>query len=169
MSPPPTYLIVGASRGIGRELLRQLLHTSCTVIATARNPPGVQRLHTSITTSTPTPAAHYHLLPCDVDSDASIATLAQHLAALALPSLDRVFLNAGILEYPTRIAETSAPARPPPRPADAPQLLGRAGAPPAHQRRRPAARRAGAAPRAARRAHARLYKQRLGQRGCVSR
>ena len=71
-----TWLIVGASRGIGLEFVRQLLARGDRVIATVRDPARASQLW-----SLAGAADHgaCQLLECDVKSDASI-NVSQDLA-----------------------------------------------------------------------------------------
>ncbi|MES2128092.1 MAG: SDR family oxidoreductase [Pseudomonadota bacterium] len=79
----PTALIIGASRGIGRELATQYLADGWRVIATARNPDDVAALA----------AQGAHAWRLDVTSVDSIAALGWNLNG---EQLDAVFLNAGV-------------------------------------------------------------------------
>ena len=72
------YLVTGASRGIGQELVRQLRDRGDEVIATMR---------------TPVPIEGVRVEPCDVASEPSIAGLAARLGDTAL---DGVINNAGV-------------------------------------------------------------------------
>ena len=65
----PTWLIVGASRGIGLEFVRQLLGRGDQVIATVRDPQKASELW-SLAGEAPRGACR--LLLCDVSSDESI-------------------------------------------------------------------------------------------------
>ncbi|MBB5753460.1 SDR family oxidoreductase [Prosthecomicrobium pneumaticum] len=78
-----TILIAGASRGIGREFVRQFVAAGWTVHATARDGTGAAVLAAE--------GALPHRL--DITDDASIAALAQELAGRPL---DAVIANAGI-------------------------------------------------------------------------
>lgn len=96
-----TWLIVGASRGIGREFLTKLSQTSppSKVLATARKPAPL----TASTSSLPNPPAIFTL---DVTSsqsiDAAVADIRKHVE-----KIDYVVLNAGVLLYPNRASEMS--------------------------------------------------------------
>ena len=63
------WLVVGASRGIGLEWVRQLLARGDRVYATVRNPTKASSLWTLAGAA---PKANCHLLECDVSSEASI-------------------------------------------------------------------------------------------------
>lgn len=79
----PTALIVGASRGIGLELVRQYLADGWRVIATARSESDCNRLA----------GLHAHAYQLDVTSAESIAALGWNLDG---ESLDAAWLNAGV-------------------------------------------------------------------------
>jgi NAD(P)-dependent dehydrogenase (short-subunit alcohol dehydrogenase family) len=110
---PQTWLIVGASRGIGLEFATQLLEQGHTVIATARKAPtdddqsGLGALGQTLNGK-----KNLTLLECDVSDEASIKTFAAQVGELAAKGgvlgarvLDNVVLNAGILVYPNRMSE----------------------------------------------------------------
>ena len=63
------WVIVGASRGIGLEFVRQLLARGERVLATVRDPTKASQLWTLAGAA---PRANCHLLECDVASEASI-------------------------------------------------------------------------------------------------
>ena len=64
-----TWIIVGATRGIGLEFVRQLLARGDRVIATARKPEGASQLWTLTSNAKP---GTYQLFECDVISEASV-------------------------------------------------------------------------------------------------
>lgn len=78
----PTALIIGASRGIGRELVRQYLSDGWRVIATARSEADCKRLA----------EIRAHVYQLDVTSADSIAALGWNLDG---ERLDVAFVNAG--------------------------------------------------------------------------
>ena len=78
------YLVTGAARGIGLELVRQLRARGDDVIATVRDERSGGPLHE---------LAGVRVEPCDVASEASIAGLAARLGDAAL---DVVINNAGV-------------------------------------------------------------------------
>ena len=73
------WIIVGASRGIGLEWVRQLLHRGDRVYATVRDPTKASQLWTLAGAS---PKANCHLLECDVASEASITVCANRQCGL---------------------------------------------------------------------------------------
>ena len=79
----PTALIIGASRGIGRELVRQYLADGWRVLATARQAADCEALG----------AMRAHAYQLDVTSADSIAALDWNLDG---ELLDVAFLNAGV-------------------------------------------------------------------------
>ena len=78
------YLVTGAARGIGLELVRQLRTRGDDVIATVRDETSSGELRA---------VAGVRIEPCDVASEASIAGLAARLGDAAL---DVVINNAGV-------------------------------------------------------------------------
>ena len=89
----PTYLITGAARGIGLELVRQLsLDASTIVIATVRTlSPELQQLGDE--------RSNVRIITCDVSSAESVSALGTTLPA-ALPHDDKIthlLNNAGVV------------------------------------------------------------------------
>ena len=79
----PTVLIIGASRGIGLELVRQYLADGWRVLATARSEHDCKKLV----------AMQAHTYQLDVTSVESIAALGRNLDG---ENLDAAWLNAGV-------------------------------------------------------------------------
>lgn len=128
---PQTWLIVGASRGIGLEFVSQLLARGDIVIATARAPPPSTAFDPSSPLS-PTSASklwpligspngrNLTILECDVSDEDSINAFAAEVGKLGRKGgvldrdgerkgvIDVAVINAGILEYPGRISEMYA-------------------------------------------------------------
>lgn len=126
--PPQTWLIVGATRGIGLEFTSQLLSRGDTVIATARSPTtpllASPTLPKSPSQSTPgiasklwsltgTPNGHnLTVLECDVSDEGCIKAFTEQVRRLGRKGgvlergvIDVVVMNAGMLDYPNRISE----------------------------------------------------------------
>jgi norsolorinic acid ketoreductase len=92
MSLKQTFLVTGATRGIGAEFVHQLLsNTSNTVIAAVRNieAPAAQEL---------IKAKQGNLIVVQIDSeeDRDAAIAAKELAAQGIHNIDVIFANAGI-------------------------------------------------------------------------
>jgi NAD(P)-dependent dehydrogenase (short-subunit alcohol dehydrogenase family) len=84
-----SVLVIGASRGIGLELVRQYRAVNAQVVATARDDAGLARLH----------ALGAKALKLDVTQAASAASLAWQIGGVAF---DTVILNAGVYGPSTR-------------------------------------------------------------------
>ena len=111
----PTWLVVGASRGIGLEFVRQLLAHGEQVIATVRDPSNAAEIWSMAGAA---PMGACRLLLCDVASDelSSVSTCLGYVLPLApdwdqtfvreiqafrgLERLDYVVMNAGINKFP---------------------------------------------------------------------
>lgn len=94
-----TYLIVGASRGIGLALVRALLAQNHQVIAVVRRPESASQLW-QLTSS----CSHPHqciIKQCDVASPQSIDQFADEMRSFVISggAIDHIILNAGILRY----------------------------------------------------------------------
>lgn len=117
---PQTWLIVGASRGIGLEFVTQLLEQGNIVIATARAPataPPVDRLGNGSKLYSLTGTRNGRnltILECDVSDEESIKRFGEQVgrlgrrgAVLESGIIDVVVVNAGVLVYPNRASEMS--------------------------------------------------------------
>ncbi|MGZ8254084.1 MAG: SDR family oxidoreductase [Burkholderiaceae bacterium] len=89
-----TVLVIGASRGIGREFVRQYALDGATVIGTARSVAGRAAVR----------QAGGEPLSLDVLDDAAVAALGTHLGDRAI---DVAILNAGV--YGPRVGAVTAP------------------------------------------------------------
>lgn len=101
MTRPKTYLIIGASRGIGLEFTRQLLLQQHQVIAVVRNPSTTASQLWQVTGSLPLRPGSCILEQCDVSSSADIDTFVSRMKVMVERggNIDTIILNAGILEY----------------------------------------------------------------------
>jgi hypothetical protein len=110
-SPSKTYLILGATRGIGHELVRQLLALNQRVIATQRS------ASTSLKTLLGSYPDSLKILNCDVSKEDSIVEFVREVGGLVENGgfisdkgdgkglIDTVIFNAGILTHPARVTE----------------------------------------------------------------
>ncbi|KAI9820586.1 MAG: hypothetical protein M1827_004955 [Pycnora praestabilis] len=104
-----TWLIIGASRGIGLEFVKQLLARGDSVLATARDPTKASPLSGLKTAAGAGGSlALLRILPCDVLSEQSITAFANEVKELHLEKIDYVIINAGVLKYPNRATEISS-------------------------------------------------------------
>ncbi|KAL7885272.1 hypothetical protein AOLI_G00055670 [Acnodon oligacanthus] len=91
-----SVLITGASRGLGLQMVKQLVSNAerpKKIIATARNPDGAQDLQL-LAKSNP----DVHIVPLDVVSDASIDTAVKEVSSIVGPAgLNCLINNAAIL------------------------------------------------------------------------
>ncbi|KAK6404396.1 hypothetical protein LTR95_018865, partial [Oleoguttula sp. CCFEE 5521] len=98
-----TWLIVGASRGIGHDFVRQALEGGDRVIATVRKPK--EDTATSLwPIAKPGQCQVFH---CDMLDGTSITRFAKEVGTLDDTAIDHIVLNAGVLQYPNRATEMS--------------------------------------------------------------
>lgn len=100
LSRPKSYLIVGASRGIGLEFTRQLLQRQCQVIAVVRDPNTASKLW-QVTGSIITRPGSCIIEQCDVGNPLDIEAFVSRMRLFVERggSIDHIILNAGILDY----------------------------------------------------------------------
>ncbi|KAK6431478.1 hypothetical protein LTR95_012365 [Oleoguttula sp. CCFEE 5521] len=91
-----TWIIVGASRGIWREFVRQALERGDRVIATVRKPKG-DTVASLWPTAKPAQCQVFH---CDMLDGTSITQFAEAVGAINDTVIDYIVLNAGVLQYP---------------------------------------------------------------------
>ncbi|KAG9734539.1 NAD(P)-binding protein, partial [Aureobasidium melanogenum] len=100
-----TWCIVGASRGIGLEFVRQLIAREDRIFATVRD---VAAVHASgLWAQAGGDHGRCQMLICDVLSEQSINSFVSQLATVPNLKLDYVVINAGVLRYPNRATEFS--------------------------------------------------------------
>ncbi|KAG5659192.1 hypothetical protein KAF25_000394 [Fusarium avenaceum] len=99
-----TWVVVGASRGIGLEFVKQLLEAGHRVIGTARNPGAGELPKVAEAQDDPKSCI---VEQCDVSSSESIDNFAARIKVLVESGikLDGIVLNAGVLNYPNRATE----------------------------------------------------------------
>ncbi|RGP64309.1 protoporphyrinogen oxidase [Fusarium sporotrichioides] len=100
-----TWVVVGASRGIGLEFVKQLLEAGQEVIATVRDPDNAKQL-SGVIQAQKNPK-NCTVEQCDVASSESIDNFAARMSTLVKNGtrLDNVIINAGVLKYPNRATE----------------------------------------------------------------
>ncbi|KAH0269858.1 NAD(P)-binding protein, partial [Aureobasidium melanogenum] len=100
-----TWCIVGASRGIGLEFVRQLIAREDRIFATVRDTAAVHA--SGLWAQAGGDHGRCQMLICDVLSEQSINNFVAQLAAVPDLKLDYVVINAGVLRYPNRATEFS--------------------------------------------------------------
>ncbi|KAL4440648.1 hypothetical protein ABPG77_000357 [Micractinium sp. CCAP 211/92] len=96
-------VVTGANRGIGLELVRQLLARGNTVIATARKPDAASELRAL----QPGTGSRLHLTQLDVAAPESVESWAAGVKALA-PHVDLLVNNAGVTDGWRELGEVTA-------------------------------------------------------------
>ncbi|KAF1963043.1 NAD(P)-binding protein [Byssothecium circinans] len=100
-----TWLILGASRGIGLEFVRQLLLRGERIVATVREP---WASHASqLWGQAGSDHGRCQMYICDILSEESIMKFVAQIAAIPNFKIDYVVINAGVLRYPNRATEMS--------------------------------------------------------------
>lgn len=97
------YLITGANRGIGFELVRQLAARGERVVAACRHPGKARELN-ELACAHP---GHVKVLPVDLTHVATIVELARE-AAMVVDAIDVAINNAGVLPDGEHFGEISA-------------------------------------------------------------
>ncbi|KAL4786818.1 putative short-chain dehydrogenase [Aspergillus varians] len=94
-----TWLIVGASRGIGLEFVQQILARGDRVIATVRGPGSALEAIIEDASDRAT------ILTCDVSDRESIDNFIDQFVKTGERKIDYAVINAGIMQYPNRALE----------------------------------------------------------------
>ncbi|KAK3669424.1 hypothetical protein LTR78_010684 [Recurvomyces mirabilis] len=106
MSQPKTWFVVGASRGIGFEFVKQALERGDRAFATVRNPEAKHEA-SYWTKNTNVKPEQCMTLACDVLSEKSIDDCIRALSDTGCSRIDHAIINAGVLKYPNRATEIS--------------------------------------------------------------
>ncbi|KAI5240066.1 hypothetical protein E4T43_06368 [Aureobasidium subglaciale] len=101
-----TWCIVGASRGIGLEFVRQLIAREDRIFATVRDTNAVHA--SGLWAQAGGDHGRCQMLVCDILSEQSINSFVTELATVPNLKLDYVVINAGVLRYPNRATELFA-------------------------------------------------------------
>ncbi|KAI1110704.1 3-oxoacyl-reductase [Nemania sp. NC0429] len=107
MDATSTWVIVGASRGIGLELVKQLLEAGHRVVAAVRNVSKAPNLSHLIASQKAEDRCTVE--QCDISSDEGITNFIYKMQGAVDNGmkLGNVVLNAGVLKYPNRATEIS--------------------------------------------------------------
>ncbi|KAI5200559.1 hypothetical protein E4T39_05667 [Aureobasidium subglaciale] len=93
-----TWCIIGASRGIGLEFVRQLIAREDRIFATVRDTNAVHA--SGLWAQAGGDHGRCQMLVCDILSEQSINSFVTELATVPNLKLDYVVINAGVLRYP---------------------------------------------------------------------
>ncbi|KAK4513065.1 uncharacterized protein ATC70_000103 [Mucor velutinosus] len=97
---PLTYVITGASRGLGLEFVKQLAAKGNTIFACARNPDTADRLEKYVDNK------HVFAVKLDTTDYESIKAAVEQISNMAPQGIDVLINNAGIAsEKPDRVPE----------------------------------------------------------------
>ncbi|KAF2171944.1 hypothetical protein M409DRAFT_18175 [Zasmidium cellare ATCC 36951] len=102
MAASQTRVVVGASRGLGHEFVKQLLARGDSVVATVRKP-GLE----NAASLWPNSEDRCQIYDCDMLSAESIDAFAKQLQQSGIGHIHDVVVNAGVLKYPNRASEIS--------------------------------------------------------------
>ncbi|KAF2749074.1 NAD(P)-binding protein [Sporormia fimetaria CBS 119925] len=100
-----TWLIVGASRGIGLEFVKQLMARGERIIATVREQWASHA--SALWGEAGNDHGRCQMYICDVLSEESIVKFVSQISAIPNLKIDYVVINAGVLRYPCRSTEMS--------------------------------------------------------------
>ncbi|PYH46711.1 NAD(P)-binding protein [Aspergillus saccharolyticus JOP 1030-1] len=93
----PSYLVTGASRGIGWECFRQLAsHADNTVIGLVRNKAETEK---KVANEFPSGRERLHIIQGDITDYASLQTAATETAQITGGGLDYLIANAGVVSH----------------------------------------------------------------------
>ncbi|KAK1913444.1 hypothetical protein P3342_005380 [Pyrenophora teres f. teres] len=98
-----TWLILGASRGIGLEFVKQLLAKNERIIATVREPWAGHA--SGLWGQAGSDHGRCQMYTCDILSEQSIEKFVAQVALQPNLKIDNVVINAGVLRYPNRATE----------------------------------------------------------------
>ncbi|KAK7553383.1 hypothetical protein IWX49DRAFT_210701 [Phyllosticta citricarpa] len=97
-----TWVVIGASRGIGLEFVRQLLVRGEKIIATVRQPWAEHA--SALWGHSGNDHGRCQMFVCDILSEASIVNFVHQLVQIPNLKIDYVVINAGVLRYPNHMA-----------------------------------------------------------------
>ncbi|TLD36614.1 Short-chain dehydrogenase/reductase SDR [Venturia nashicola] len=97
-----TWLIIGASRGIGLEFVRQLMIRGERILATVRQP--FANHAGQLWNEAGGGHGRCRMFMCDIISEASILAFVTELMTIPNLKIDYVVINAGVLKYPNEFA-----------------------------------------------------------------